>query len=84
MNVQFAIKDDIGLRARSEPARLAHRAVRLEGHRRAAGEVAARVMAGKTLAELGLAGDLERDRVFVKVPVFPSAVPGRGPCSGPR
>ena len=38
MNVQFAVKDDDGLRARGEPARVAHGAVRLEGDRRAARE----------------------------------------------
>ena len=57
MNVQYAIKDEQGLRARGEPARLAHRAVRLQGHRRAAGQdrrapdgraPAARVPAGKS------------------------------------
>ena len=33
MNVQYAIKDDDDLRAGGEPARLAHRAVRRQGHR---------------------------------------------------
>ncbi len=38
MNIQFAIKDDDGLRARGEPAGVADRAVPVEGDRRAAGE----------------------------------------------
>ena len=39
MNVQFAIQNgDTVLRARSQSARLAHRAVRLQGHRPAAGQ----------------------------------------------
>ena len=38
MNTQFAIKDDVGLRARGEPARVAHGAVPVEGDRRAARE----------------------------------------------
>ena len=35
MNVQFAVKDGDGLRARGQPARLPHRAVRRQGDRRA-------------------------------------------------
>ena len=38
MNMQYAIQRDRCLRHRGEPACLAHRAVRLEGHGRAAGE----------------------------------------------
>ena len=38
MNVQFAVQGRDGLRARSEPARVAHRAVRHQGHRRPAAE----------------------------------------------
>ena len=34
-------------------------------------KVAAKVMAGRTLAELGLTSDLESAGVFVKSPVFP-------------
>ena len=39
MNVQFAVKDEGGLCARSQPARVAHRPVREQGHRHAAREV---------------------------------------------
>ena len=38
MNVQYAVKDGPRLRARGEPARVAHGAVRLEGDRAAARE----------------------------------------------
>ena len=38
MNIQYAIKDDVGVRARGEPALVAHRAVHVEGDRRAAGQ----------------------------------------------
>ena len=38
MNVQYAIKDDVDIRAGGEPARLAHRAVRRQGDRRAGGQ----------------------------------------------
>jgi hypothetical protein len=38
MNVQFAIKDERRLCAGSESARLAHRALRFQGHRPAAGQ----------------------------------------------
>ena len=36
LNIQFAIKNEHGLRPRGEPARLPHRALRVQGHRRAA------------------------------------------------
>ena len=38
LNVQYALKDDIALRAGGQPARVADRAVRLQGHRGAAGQ----------------------------------------------
>jgi carbamoyl-phosphate synthase large subunit len=38
MNVQFAVKDERGVRPRGEPARQPDRALRQQGHRRAAGE----------------------------------------------
>ncbi len=38
MNVQYAVKDGAGLHPRGQPARLADRAVRLQGHRRAVGQ----------------------------------------------
>ena len=48
INIQFAIKNEHDLRARGQPARLAHRALRLQGDRRAAGQA-------------GDAGDARRD-----------------------
>ena len=47
MNVQYAIKDGDGVRAGSESARLAHRAVRQQGDRRAAAEDRGRPDAGQ-------------------------------------
>jgi carbamoyl-phosphate synthase large subunit len=51
MNVQYAVKDNDGLPPRGQPARLAHRAVRGEGHRRAGGQDRRAVMAGAKLSE---------------------------------
>jgi carbamoyl-phosphate synthase large subunit len=48
-----------GLRARGEPARVAHGAVPVEGDRRAAGEGRGARDGGRTLAELGLVDDLD-------------------------
>jgi carbamoyl-phosphate synthase large subunit len=48
-------------------------------------KVAARVMAGRTLAELGLADDLDVAGVFVKTPVFPFVrFPGVDTILGPE
>src|SRR5581483_2722692 len=71
MNVQFAIKDNVVYVLEVNP-----RASRTVPYlSKAAGvslaKLAARVMAGRTLAELGLTGDLDVAGVFVKSPVFP-------------
>ena len=58
MNVQFAIKGERRLRARGEPARVPHRAVRRQGDRPAARQGGALCMVGKTLAEAGARGAL--------------------------
>ena len=47
MNVQYAIQERQGLRAGSESARLAHRAVRQQGDRRAAAQDRGRPDAGQ-------------------------------------
>ena len=48
-------------------------------------KIAARVMAGRTLAELGLVDDLEVAGVFVKTPVFPFVrFPGVDTILGPE
>ncbi|MCA1584186.1 MAG: carbamoyl-phosphate synthase large subunit, partial [Acidobacteria bacterium] len=85
MNVQYAIKDDtvyvleVNPRAsRTVPYLSKATAVPLA-------QVAARVMAGRTLADLGLADDLEPVGVFVKSPVFPFVrFPGVDTILGPE
>src|SRR5437867_5431369 len=85
MNVQYAIKDDTVYVLEVNP-----RASRTVPYlSKAAGvslaKVAARVMAGRTLAELGLTQDLEVAGVFVKSPVFPFVrFPGVDTILGPE
>src|SRR5687768_11997076 len=71
MNIQYAIKDDtvyvIEVNPRS--SRTVPYIAKATGVPMA--KVAARVAAGRTLAELGLVQDLEAAGVFVKSPVFP-------------
>jgi carbamoyl-phosphate synthase large subunit len=71
MNIQYAIKDDtvyvIEVNPRS--SRTVPYIAKATGVPMA--KVAARVAAGRTLAELGLVQDLEPAGVFVKSPVFP-------------
>ena len=86
MNVQYAIKDDTRLRARGEPARVAHGAVPLEGDRRAAGEDR-RARDGRPDAR-GARACLTTSTsagVFVKSPVFPFVrFPGVDTILGPE
>jgi carbamoyl-phosphate synthase large subunit len=85
MNVQYAIKDDVVYVLEVNP-----RASRTVPYlSKAAGvslaKVAAKVMAGRTLAELGLSGDLQAAGVFVKSPVFPFVrFPGVDTILGPE
>jgi carbamoyl-phosphate synthase large subunit len=85
MNVQFATKDDVVYVLEVNP-----RASRTVPYlSKAAGtslaKVAAKVMAGRTLAELGLTRDLEVAGVFVKSPVFPFVrFPGVDTILGPE
>jgi carbamoyl-phosphate synthase large subunit len=85
MNVQYAIKDNVVYVLEVNP-----RASRTVPYlSKAAGvslaKVAARVMAGRTLAELGLTADLEVAGVFVKSPVFPFVrFPGVDTILGPE
>jgi carbamoyl-phosphate synthase large subunit len=71
MNVQFAIKDDVVYVLEVNPR--ASRTVPFLS--KATGvplaKVASRIMLGRTLADLGLTGDLPVTGVFVKTPVFP-------------
>ncbi len=71
MNVQYATKDDVVYVLEVNP-----RASRTVPYlSKAAGvslaKIAAKVMAGRTLAELGIKKDLQVAAVFVKSPVFP-------------
>jgi carbamoyl-phosphate synthase large subunit len=85
MNVQFATKDDVVYVLEVNP-----RASRTVPYlSKAAGtslaKIAAKVMAGRTLAELGFTRDLEVAGVFVKSPVFPFVrFPGVDTILGPE
>jgi carbamoyl-phosphate synthase large subunit len=85
MNVQYAIKDDVVYVLEVNP-----RASRTVPYlSKAAGvslaKVAAKVMAGRTLAELGLVEDVQVAGVFVKSPVFPFVrFPGVDTILGPE
>jgi carbamoyl-phosphate synthase large subunit len=85
MNVQYAIKDDTVYVLEVNPR--ASRTVPFVS--KATGvplaQIAARVMTGKTLAELGFNDDLEPAGVFVKSPVFPFVrFPGVDTILGPE
>ena len=85
MNVQYAIKDDVVyvLEVNPRASRTVPYLSKATGVPLA--KVAARVMAGRTLAELGLADDLEVAGVFVKSPVFPFVrFPGVDTILGPE
>ena len=85
MNVQYAIKDDLVYVLEVNP-----RASRTVPYlSKAAGvslaKMAAKVMAGRTLAELGLTEDIQVAGVFVKSPVFPFVrFPGVDTILGPE
>jgi carbamoyl-phosphate synthase large subunit len=85
MNVQYAIKDNVVYVLEVNP-----RASRTVPYlSKAAGvslaKVAAKVMAGRTLAELGLTEDIQVAGVFVKSPVFPFVrFPGVDTILGPE
>jgi carbamoyl-phosphate synthase large subunit len=85
MNVQFATKDDVVYVLEVNP-----RASRTVPYLSKAigvslAKVAAKVMAGRTLAELGITKDLEVCGVFVKSPVFPFVrFPGVDTILGPE
>ncbi len=85
MNVQYAIKDDVVYVLEVNP-----RASRTVPYlSKAAGvsfaKIAAKVMAGRTLAELGLIDDVQVAGVFVKSPVFPFVrFPGVDTILGPE
>ena len=85
MNVQYAIKDETVyvLEVNPRASRTVPYLSKATGVPLA--QVAARVMAGKTLAQLGLTDDLEPAGVFVKSPVFPFVrFPGVDTILGPE
>jgi carbamoyl-phosphate synthase large subunit len=85
MNVQYAIKDDtvFVLEVNPRASRTVPYLAKATGVPLA--QVAARVMAGRTLASLGLEADLLATGVFVKSPVFPFVrFPGVDTILGPE
>ena len=85
MNVQYAIKGDTVyvLEVNPRASRTVPYLSKAVGVSLA--KVAAKVMAGRTLADLGLTGDLKVAGVFVKSPVFPFArFPGVDTLLGPE
>jgi carbamoyl-phosphate synthase large subunit len=85
MNVQYAIKDDVVyvLEVNPRASRTVPYLSKASGVPLA--KVAARIMAGRTLAELGFAKDIEVSGVFVKSPVFPFVrFPGVDTILGPE
>src|SRR5829696_896783 len=85
MNVQYAIKDDMVyvLEVNPRSSRTVPYLSKATGVPLA--KMAARVMVGKTLAQLGLSDDLGVSGVFVKTPVFPFVrFPGVDTILGPE
>jgi carbamoyl-phosphate synthase large subunit len=85
MNIQFATKDNVVyvLEVNPRASRTVPYLSKANGISLA--KVAAKVMAGRTLAELGLTDDLEPSGVFVKSPVFPFVrFPGVDTILGPE
>jgi carbamoyl-phosphate synthase large subunit len=85
MNIQYAIKDDMVyvLEVNPRSSRTVPYISKATGVPMA--RVAARVAAGRTLAELGVVNDLEAAGVFVKSPVFPFVrFPGVDTILGPE
>jgi carbamoyl-phosphate synthase large subunit len=85
MNVQYAIKDDVVyvLEVNPRASRTTPFVSKATGVPLA--KVAARIMAGRSLAEQGITEDLSVDRVFVKESVFPFLkFPGADILLGPE
>ena len=85
MNVQYAIKDDMVyvLEVNPRSSRTVPCISKATGVPMA--RIAARVAAGRSLAELGVVNDLEAAGVFVKSPVFPFVrFPGVDTILGPE
>jgi carbamoyl-phosphate synthase large subunit len=85
MNVQFAVKDSVVyiLEVNPRASRTVPYLSKATGVPLA--KIAARVMIGRTLAQLGLTDDLEVSGYFVKTPVFPFVrFPGVDTILGPE
>ncbi len=85
MNIQFAVKDDVIFLLEVNPraSRTAPFVSKATG--RPLAKIAARLMSGKTLAELGIHGDIIPKHVSVKESVFPFAkFPGVDTLLGPE
>jgi len=85
MNVQYATKDDVVyvLEVNPRASRTVPYLSKATGVSLA--KIAAKVMAGRTLADLGLTADLDVAGVFVKSPVFPFVrFPGVDTILGPE
>jgi len=85
MNIQYAIKDDTVyvLEVNPRSSRTVPYISKATGVPMA--KIAARVAAGRTLAELGLVDDLTASGIFVKSPVFPFVrFPGVDTILGPE
>jgi carbamoyl-phosphate synthase large subunit len=85
MNIQYAIKDDIVyvLEVNPRSSRTVPFISKATGVPLA--KIAARVAAGRTLADLGLVDDLQAAGIFVKSPVFPFVrFPGVDTILGPE
>ena len=85
MNVQYAIKDDVVyvLEVNPRASRTVPYLSKAVGLSLA--KIAAKVMAGRTLSDLGLKSDLQVAGVFVKSPVFPFVrFPGVDTILGPE
>ncbi len=85
MNVQYAIKDETVYVLEVNPRASRTVPFLAKANGVALAQVAAKVMAGRTLQELGLSDDLEPAGVFVKSPVFPFVrFPGVDTILGPE
>ncbi len=85
MNIQYAVKDDVVyvLEVNPRASRTVPYLSKATGVPMA--KVAARVMAGRSLPELGMSSDLTAAGVFVKTPVFPFVrFPGVDTIVGPE
>ena len=86
MNVQFAVKDRRGLRARGEPAREPHGALRVQGDRRAAGQDRGALHGRDARSrDQGFTSEIVPAHVSVKEAVFPFIkFPGVDTVLGPE